>query len=223
MSKQFNLLQNLINNLTTRERVLVLLGILSVIYLLWDSFLISPIQSVNKALLGERLSTQEQMLNLETRRILANGLLKNSKKQDIEKEIQRYKKKIKDFDGKIVERLQGRVAAENMVSLLNDVLRKNERLELISINNLPARPFVNQDEKNKDVQVEAQLVGIYMHSLEMQLHGSYLDILAYLQSLEKLPWKVFWDQVSLDVLEYPKIKVTIRVHTFSLKDGWLSV
>lgn len=232
MSKQLNFLQNLINNLSTRERVLVLLGVLSVIYILWDTFLIAPIQVETKSLLSQRSSIQEQIVGLETRRILANGLLQNSKRKKIQSEINTVEKNIKNFDGKILERLQGRVAPHYMASMLNDVLKNNLKLELISISNMPAVPFIGQTDKdkkeneveNKKLEVtDPKLIGIFMHSLELQLEGSYLEILNYLRALESLEWKIFWDQVNLEVMEYPKVKVQIKVHTFSLKDGWLSV
>ena len=235
MSKQLNLLQNLINNLSTRERVLVLLGILSVIYIVWDTFLITPIQASTKVLFDQRMAIQEQTVNLETRRILASGLLKNSKRKKILSEIKVVEKNIKNFDGKILERLQGRVAPQYMASLLNDVLNNNRNLELISINNLPARPLVvnSGDKKSQDKALQKEdkkipnsdprLVGIFQHSLEMELQGSYLDILNYLQALENLEWKMFWDQVDLEVIDHPTVKVKIKVHTFSLKDGWISV
>ncbi|MCP3850930.1 MAG: hypothetical protein GY694_11940 [Gammaproteobacteria bacterium] len=232
MSKHFSLLQTLVNNLSTRERMLVLLGILSVIYIIWDTFLIAPMQSQNQILMNERGAIQEQMVGLETRRILSSGLLKNSKRQKIMTEIEGVEKSIKNFDDKIIARLKGRVAPHFMSSMLNDVLQNNQNLELISIRNLPAVPFVSQ--KNKDNknnkpseallnESDPKLIGIFMHSLELQLNGTYLEILRYLIALEELEWKIFWDQVNLEVLEYPEVKVKIKVHTFSLKDGWLSV
>ncbi len=230
MSKQLSLLQNMINNLSTRERGLVLLGVLSIIYILWDTFLITPIQGTTQNLLSQRASIQEQMVSLETRRILANGLLNNSKRKIILGDISTIEKKIKNFDGKILERLQGRVAPHYMANMLNDVLQNNQNLELISISNMPAVPFVSPTDKDKksggDEKLEttdARLIGIFMHSLELQLEGSYLEVLSYLRALESLEWKIFWDQVNLEVMQYPKVKVHIKVHTFSLKDGWLSV
>ncbi len=237
MSKHFSLPQTLINNLSTRERMLVLLGILSVIYIIWDTFLIAPMQSQNQILMNEREAIQEQMVGLETRRILSSGLLKNSKRKNIMTEIEGVEKGIKNFDDKIITRLKGRVAPHFMSSMLNDVLQNNQNLELISIRNLPAVPFVskkNKDNKNKDnknnkpgetllKEIDPKLIGIFVHSLELQLNGTYLEILRYLIALEELEWKIFWDQVNIEVLEYPEVKVKIKVHTFSLKDGWLSV
>jgi len=231
MSKHLDALRSLIDNLSTRERILVLLGAIAIVYILWDNFLIAPAQKSYKQLTNEHLNIQGQNSDLERRRILASGLLNNSRREQVIKEIKKIEQKIKNFDGLILERLQGRVAPEYMSSLLNDVLQKNQRLQLIRVNNLPAEPFIKKNKKDADKKsratdhqiIDSKLMGIFLHSLELELQGSYLDILKYLQDLEALQWKIFWDQVKLEVLDYPKVKVQIRVHTFSLKEGWLSV
>ena len=229
MSEQLNLLQNLIDKLSTRERILVLLGVLAVIYMIWDTFLLSPIQKTSQQLSRQHQSLQRQISELEVRRITASGLLKNSQRKQIIDDIAKLEKNIQNFDGQIRERLQGRVAPEFMSALLSDVLQKNQQLKLLSINNLPAVPFIKNGDtdtgqENKATEaIDPQLVGIFMHALEMELQGSYLDILDYLQALESMQWKIFWDQVKLEVMEYPSVKVKIKVHTFSLKEGWLSV
>ncbi len=232
MKNKLNLLQKLIDKLSTRERVLVLAGVLSIIFIIWDTFLIGPVQQQNKALLMQYQTTQNQLSDLNKRRLLADGLLKKSKRKRLLAEISQLQNEIKNFNQRISERLQGRVAPENMSEMLNDVLQNNTRLELIRINNLPAEPFLkDKDTSQQPVPPETDslnkmdpgMAGVYKHSLEMELEGNYLDILAYLQSLETMQWKIFWDQVRMEVLEHPRIKVTIKVHTFSLKDGWLRV
>lgn len=231
MSKHFNLLQSMIDKLSTRERVMVMLGVLAVIFMIWDTFMIVPLQSSNKTLLNQRITIQGQVADLQSRLVIANGLLKNTTRKKLISDISLLEKKIIGFDEKILERLQGRVAPEYMIAMLSDVLNKNQRLKLLSISNLPAEPLTGKEQQETDSRgkkisskpVDPDLAGVFMHSLELELEGRYLNILEYLQALEVLPWKIFWDHVKLQVLEYPKVRVQIKVHTFSLKDGWLSV
>ncbi|MCU7958117.1 MAG: hypothetical protein KZQ67_16160 [gamma proteobacterium symbiont of Bathyaustriella thionipta] len=197
--------------------------------------LIAPVQTMNKSFQNERSQIQEQITNLETRRILATGLLNNTKRKHILNEMALVEGKIKDFDNKILDRLQGQVAPDNMANMLNDVLQNNQHLELIRIHNIPAQPLERESgtTNKKTIKGKPQSsagdsenqasVGLFMHPLEIELSGRYLDIIHYLETLEQLEWKISWDQVTIDVLEYPNVKVKIRVHTFSLKDGWLSV
>jgi len=217
--------EDFLNQLSLRERILVLLGILSVLYMIWDTFLLIPVQHSHKQLTAEHLSIQKQLSDLEVRNILATGLLKNNNKKKFNKKIELVKGKINDLDQILKERLQGRVPDELMSSMLNDVLEKNQGLQLLFIHNIPAEPLIQKGlakEVNKE-RIKEDNPGIFMHSLEIELMGSYLDILDYLIALESMQWKIFWDQVQLNVLEYPKVKVHIKVHTFSLTEGWLSV
>ena len=217
--------EDFLNQLSLRERILVLLGILSVLYMIWDTFLLIPVQHSHKQLTAEHLSIQKQLSDLEVRNILAAGLLQNNNKDKFNKKIDQVKGNINDLDQTLKERLQGRVPDELMSSMLNDVLKKNQGLQLLFIHNLPAEPLIQKElakEVNKE-RIKEDNPGIFMHSLEIELMGSYLDILDYLIALESMQWKIFWDQVQLNVLEYPKVKVHIKVHTFSLTEGWLSV
>ncbi len=223
MNKQLNVINDLINKLSTRERILVLTGFLAVIYIGWDTFLITPVLKTNTALNMQLQTIKQQMSDLEKRRVIASDLLTQSRRKQLVREISQVEQKINNFDSQISQRLQGRVDPEEMAGLLNDVLQKNHKLELIQINNLEAEPFITQNKTDQKEPVDPDLVGIYRHSMEMELQGTYLDILDYLQELEALQWKIFWDDVKMDVQEYPVVRVYIKVHTFSLKDGWLSV
>ena len=66
-------------------------------------------------------------------------------------------------------------------------------------------------------------VKIYRHGMRVEFKGRYFDIVKYLQSLEGLPWKVFWGEVSLETDEYPVSKVSLVIYTLSRYPGWIGV
>ena len=37
----------------------------------------------------------------------------------------------------------------------------------------------------------------------------------YLQAIEKLEWKIFWDKLEYKVIQYPKAEITLIIHTLS--------
>jgi len=51
--------------------------------------------------------------------------------------------------------------------------------------------------------------GIYQHGLNLVFEGGYLNALHYLQTLESLPWGLFWDSVEFKVEKYPMARFTI--------------
>ncbi|MBI3936114.1 MAG: MSHA biogenesis protein MshJ, partial [Betaproteobacteria bacterium] len=44
-----------------------------------------------------------------------------------------------------------------------------------------------------------------------------------LVQLEKLSWQMFWGRIAMDAERYPRLTVTLTVHTLSLDKAWLIV
>ena len=55
------------------------------------------------------------------------------------------------------------------------------------------------------------------------MSGSYLDLLAYMRDLEKLPTQLYWGSLELDASAYPSVWMKLTVYTLSLDPAWLSV
>jgi MSHA biogenesis protein MshJ len=64
---------------------------------------------------------------------------------------------------------------------------------------------------------------IYRHGVEITLSGSYLDLLAYLRDLEKLPSQMYWGRLELAVAAHPTVTMKLSVYTMSLDLAWLIV
>ena len=64
---------------------------------------------------------------------------------------------------------------------------------------------------------------LYRHGVEMVLQGSYPDMVAYMETLERLPVQLFWGKAQLDAQSYPEAKLTLTLYTLSLDDKWLKL
>jgi len=64
---------------------------------------------------------------------------------------------------------------------------------------------------------------LYRHGVEMVLQGSYMDMLAYMDSLERLPVQLFWGRAQLEAGSYPTAKLTLTLYTLSLDDKWMKL
>ena len=62
---------------------------------------------------------------------------------------------------------------------------------------------------------------VYLHTVELELRGSYLSALRYVNEIEALPWNLLWDALEYEVLEYPEGRITLRVQSLSTKEGWI--
>jgi MSHA biogenesis protein MshJ len=64
---------------------------------------------------------------------------------------------------------------------------------------------------------------LYRHGVQVVLQGSYLDMVSYMESLERLPAQLFWGKATLDAQEYPKARLTLTLYTLSLDTKWISL
>jgi MSHA biogenesis protein MshJ len=67
------------------------------------------------------------------------------------------------------------------------------------------------------------LATLYRHGVELQLEGSYADLLDYLKTLEAMPQRVLWGGISLKVEQHPKAVLTLRLYTISRDRHWLEI
>lgn len=64
---------------------------------------------------------------------------------------------------------------------------------------------------------------LYRHAVELQVEGSYADLLAYLRTLEALPHKLLWGALTLQVEQHPRVLLTLRLYTLSPRASWVEL
>jgi MSHA biogenesis protein MshJ len=65
--------------------------------------------------------------------------------------------------------------------------------------------------------------GPFVHPVELVVEGDYLSVLAYLEALERLPWRMHWQRLELKAGVYPVNRVRIVIGALSLSRDWMSV
>lgn len=208
--------------LTLRERGMVFVALLAVMFFAWDLLLNSPLQAKYGVLtqtLGQA-ETQRQGVqfaidgvraragvdpNAEVRARL-QGL--NEEKQTLETRRQAFRDTL--------------ITPQRMLELLRGVLAGHGDLKFVALQTHPARPLfavpatARSGEKN-----EADTPAIYRHDLTVEFEGEYFAVLDYLWALENQP--LFWESIVYEVRTYPQAAVQLRVFTLSLDKEWLGV
>jgi MSHA biogenesis protein MshJ len=64
---------------------------------------------------------------------------------------------------------------------------------------------------------------LYQHGVELVLEGSFNDLLAYVQALERLPQHVLWGGMSLRVQQHPMSQLSLRLYTISRQRHWMEI
>ncbi len=201
-----------IDSLELRERALLLVAAVVVLYLLVDTLGLQPTlksqQAVKQAIsdLELKLSTQRQQFKLLTDNPNADPLEAQRRRRDqLEQELAELDRDITDQLGALVEPAQ---AAE----VLEQVLSRQPGLSLVSLR-ASSEPLTILNEDDDEVSS-----GLGRYRLDLRVQGGYLSTLRYLQALEAMPWKFFWQKVDLSVEDYPRAQTLLKLYTVGARD-----
>ena len=178
-----------------------------------------------QAKLETQIHQLEQDNTLVQSQVLEMSLL-TQKDPDAEnrQRLEQLQQEIARFDDMLRHNLSGLVAPGEMAGMLKTVLKQRPGLLLVKMENQPSKaitlvPPSQSGEVPKDVLPEPVL---YQHPLHLELQGAYLDVLAYLHDLQRLPQRVFWQGMQIEMGErYPQAQIQIDVYTLSLEEGWI--
>src|SRR5690606_2511871 len=107
--------------------------------------------------------------------------------QDARRRLAELRSQTIELDTALRQMTRELVEPNEMAALLERVLEQTGRLRLVGMETLPADPVVAEGEET----------GYYRHGLAVDVRGSYLDTLKYLEALERLRWQFFWHSVEL--------------------------
>jgi MSHA biogenesis protein MshJ len=211
-------LQHRINELSLRERGILFFVAIALLYVIWNSLLITPQERAQKQLLGEISRIQKEIATLEKQSLtIINSYSSDPNSAEL-RELEQLGEQQRQLDERIKTAVHGLIAPQEMARALESVLKQQQQLRFVRIENLGATPLVATAPSAAPAEA-----GIYKHTLRIELEGSFLHSRDYLQTLEQLPWKFHWESVELTMLDYPLARVVITVNTLSLNEGWLGV
>lgn len=128
---------------------------------------------------------------------------------------ERYLKELVDEIGASTENL---IAPKKMSQVLGYLLSRQSGMAVKSVRNIPAEPIafkVSEEDEPK--------VLMYRHRLIMELEGTYFQVAGYLKMIEGLKERLYWDDMSFVIGDYPTGLLTLEVHTLSMSKELIGV
>ena len=129
------------------------------------------------------------------------------------------------LDGRLAQLTDGLIPPQEMAGVLRELLRAEPGLSLVSLEARAAEPVLLEGAPAPAAGTapEAARAALFKHGMVIELRGDYLATLRYLESLEALPWRFFWDGLDYEVVAYPHARVRVELHSLSLMEGFLGV
>lgn len=218
MKRYWQLAQTRVNGLSLRERLMVFAAMVLLMLAAFHVILLDPLLIRQKAKLAGVIQQQEQIKALQAS---MQGLVQSKQDEQhspLRDDIAHLKQQIQQHELYLQSRSDRLVEPGKMAELLEQVLKNDDKLQLLALKTLPLSLLI------EPVAGRAQAAQqIYKHGVQITVRGGYLDLLRYLTALEKLPAQMFWGEVSLSVEKYPDAVMTLTVYTLSMDKSWLTV
>lgn len=129
--------------------------------------------------------------------------------------------------------LQGSlVPAQEMSQWLSGLMQAQRGLQLVGLRSLPvssvselvnARKAAAAGASAPAADTAAQEAWLYRHGVEVTLRGNYQELLAYLQTLERMPRRVYWGELKINAQDSPAVVMTLTVYTLSVEKTWWAI
>ncbi|MEP4547469.1 MAG: hypothetical protein ABJ000_14925 [Saccharospirillum sp.] len=206
-------LRLLIDRLSIRERAILLVSMALLLvgisygglwYLGWTDQ--SAVRDQITRLQVQSTDNQNALLALEQAR-------NNPQLQTLSNQNERLRREVQRLNDRISGITEVLIPPNTMATLLRELLGSSD-LTLVRFGALPAQPLAEDDSG------EAQL---FRHQLDIELTGNFDALTGYLSNIEALPWRLFWDELSVETEQYPQLRIRLKVHTLSDQEAWLNV
>ncbi len=128
---------------------------------------------------------------------------------------------LKDLDEKLAQAAVNLIPPQQVPEILESVIASDRRLKLVALQNQPAERLSTSSDPGELLEDSDNV--LYRHQFSMTLQGSYQATVDYLDRLEQLPWRIYWDALRYEVTDHPLAEVTIDVYTLSTHKEWIGV
>ncbi len=209
-----------------RQRLLLLVAVVAVFLTLWDAVLMRSSKmreeqaESDTALLEKQVKALELQAEATLKKLAADpNLERRKRKAELERQLA-------DLDSGFNERTADLIPPSEMVRVLKELLGRDSGLQLVRLESVPASALLAPDEESGSegkVDLGSGPVRLFRHGLVLEMSGDYLSVLRYVQAIEQLPWKFFWESMTYQVQQWPVGLITLKLLSLSSEEGWIGV
>ena len=218
--------------LQLRERRLIYLASLALLLWLGALYAVEPLWQSLQASKQQQKLVLQQMAQLQQQVDTVLQVLNTDPNTQIRTQISQSEQK-RDELSQQIKQLTGRyVSPEQMLPLLQDVLKSSPGVKLLRMRSLQAEPVSLAPAPQvaapaPAVSTPGQSVPaaplLYLHKTEISFSGQYAQLHRLLQQLEQLPWQLHWHQLEYKVSEHPQAELRLELETISEQADYLRI
>lgn len=226
------------SNTSNREKYLIIAtGLVGIIFVLYSLFIDVPMQRIsqlNKQIVQTEQSNQNNIDSIA----MFEQALSEDPNLALKRELVQYQTKLGEIDEKLLRLTSDLIDPIQMRHALIKLLKLQKGVKMLSFEVLPAVPVTKPKatadveqvstslDDNADISKNDEDAGqlrLYRHGIKIKLQGQYFQLREYLQQLEGLSWKFFWQEFDYQLKEYPVSELEVEIYSLSTAQEFIGV
>ena len=208
-----------------RERLLLIGAAVALVWMAADQLWLTPaFKDWSSA--RSRLATADAAVLSLRDEVAARGSASRAAEEQQRLQITQLRERVGQGDATLRAFGASLVSASDMVPMLDGLLGKVGGLRMRTVQSL-GRSEVGSPPPAAAASAPATTTAasppLYRHGVEIVVEGRYADVVNYVRAIEAMPQRVLWGGLQLQVEQYPKVVVTLRLYTLSPARGWLEI
>lgn len=235
-----------IDALSLRERGALFLAAAAVILFLLYAMLLNPLYARRTALLVQIGQQRNNIAGIDQEITQKVQGAAQDPDAPLRARLRSVNAEAAELDSRLRAMQRDLVAPNQVMPLLEAILKTQGRLRLVSMKTLPvsglneaagAAPAVAAAGAASTPATPATpgapagpppVAGsapelLYRHGVEIAVQGSYLDMVDYMAALEAMPAQLFWGKATLEAEQYPAATLTLTLYTLGLERKWIEL
>jgi MSHA biogenesis protein MshJ len=214
-NKKLREISTRIGMMSLRERLFVFVAAAVVILALTQTLLIDKVHLRKQQAFDRVQMADDALVKIEQERQLLGH--QHDPDQAIREKLVAQEARLAELNEKLEKLERTLIPPERMNQILKSVVRGQGGIRVVGFKTLSPQPVALPG------AAEGAPPGYYRHGFEITVSGHYDELVAYLERLEALPWRLNWAEATLDAADRPLLTLTLTVHTLSLEEAWLRV
>ena len=226
--------------LSVRERIMVFGASAALLIFMVVYLFVNPQLDKRKALADTIAQRQQAVAAIDAE--MAQRMAAHAGDPNLQDRIrlERIRQQVQQMRHALQSTQNGLVAPERIVPMLQQLLKQQASLRLVSLATLPsgamgqgghvaskaaasASAAAPAGQSPADAEPAKAPAVLYRHGVEIVLRGNYLDMVNYMDAVEAMPSHVFWGKLNMQVEQYPNATLSLTLYTLSLDEKWIAL
>ena len=226
--------------LSVRERIMVFGASAALLIFMVVYLFVNPQLDKRKALADTIAQRQQAVAAIDAE--MAQRMAAHAGDPNVQDRIrlERIRQQVQQMRQALQSTQHGLVAPERIVPMLQQLLKQQASLRLVSLATLPsgamgqgghvaskaaasASAAAPAGQSPADAEPAQAPAVLYRHGVEIVLRGNYLDMVNYMDAVEAMPSHVFWGKLNMQVEQYPNATLSLTLYTLSLDEKWIAL